>query len=120
MIIAPEIVEDPQSILVGVGLERNASFTCTAYGGPLDTSLSLIFMWSGPMGVDISNVDTLEPVNDTVTSVLTLVNVTMDFEGNYSCSVAYSDMPELMTTSEIATLTGISKYIPVQDLDHIQ
>ena len=65
------------------------------------------------MNVTLDNVDTLEPVNDTViyTSVLTLVNVTVDFEGNYSCSVAYSDMPELMSTSEIATLGAISKCI---------
>ena len=107
--IVPAILERPQSILVGVGLGRNASFTCTAYGGPLDTSPLLIFTWSGPMNVTLDNVDTLEPVNDTVTSVLTLVNVTVDFEGNYSCSVAYNDMPELMSTSEIATLATISK-----------
>ena len=104
LIIVPAILDDPQSNLIGVG--RNASFTCTAYGGP---SHSLNFTWSGPMDVDTNNVDTLEPVNNTVTSVLTLVNVTVDFEGNYSCSVAYSDMPDLMSTSEIATLGAISK-----------
>ena len=65
------------------------------------------------MNVTLDNVDTLEPVSDTVTSNLTLVNVTVDFEGNYSCSVAYSDMPELMSTSEIATLGAISKYISI-------
>ena len=109
--IVPAILESPQSIPVGVGLGRNASFTCTAYGGPLDTSPPLNFTWSGPVNVTLDNVDTLEPVNDTVTSVLTLVNVTVDFEGNYSCSVAYSDMPELVSTSEVATLDAISKYI---------
>ena len=105
----PAIVEDPQSILVGVGLGRNASFTCTAYGGPLASSPSLVFTWRGPVGVDISNVETLAPVNDRVTSVLTLVNVTVDYEGNYSCSVAYNDMTEIVSNSELATLGGISK-----------
>ena len=56
------------------------------------------------MGVDISNVETLGPDNDRVTSVLNLVNVTGDYDGNYSCSVAYSDMSEIMSTSETATL----------------
>ena len=101
----PTIEEAPESVLVGIGLGRSASFTCTAYGGPLD-SLSLVFTWSGPMGVDISNVDTL---SDRVTSILTIVNVTEDFIGNYSCSVAYSDRPHLLSTSEGAILGGISK-----------
>ena len=61
------------------------------------------------MGIDISNVETLEPVNDTVTSVLTLVNVTEDYEGNYNCSVAYSDMPDMVATSEQASLSAISQ-----------
>ena len=62
------------------------------------------------MGIDVSNVETLEPVNDTVTSVLTLMNVTEDYEGNYSCSVAYSDMPDIVATSEQASLSAISQY----------
>ena len=62
------------------------------------------------MGIDVSNVETLEPVNDTVTSVLTLMNVTEDYEGNYSCSVAYSDMPGTVATSEQASLSAISQY----------
>ena len=101
-------MEAPESILAGIGLGGNASLTCTAYGGPLDL-LSLVFTWSGPMGVDTSNVDTLSLVNDRVTSILTLVNVTEDFIGNYSCSVAYSDRPHLVSTSEGAILGGISK-----------
>ena len=105
----PTIEEAPESILVGIGLGRNASLTCTVYGGPLD-SLSLVFTWSGPMGVDISNVETVSLVNDRVTSILTLVNVTEDFIGNYSCSVAYSDRPYLLSTSERAILGGISKW----------
>ena len=104
----PTIEEAPGSILVGIGLGINASLICTAYGRPLD-SLSLVFTWSGPMGVDISNVDTLSPVNDRVTSILTLVNVTEDFIGNYSCSVAYNDTIYLVSTSEGAILGGISK-----------
>ena len=48
-------------------------------------------------------------VNDTATSVLTLVNVTKAHEGNYTCSVAYSDMPDITSTSEIATLSAVSK-----------
>ena len=104
----PTIEEAPESILVGIGLGRNANFTCTAYGGPLD-SLSLVFTWSGPMSVDTSDVETLSPVNDRVTSILTLVNVTEDFIGNYSCSVAYNDTTHLVSTSEGAILGGISK-----------
>ena len=107
----PAIVSlEPLERLVGVGLGRNTSFDCTAYGGPLDSIPSLVFTWSGPMDIDVSNVETLEPVNDTVTSVLTLVNVTEDYEGNYSCSVAYSDMPDIMDTSEQASLSAISQY----------
>ena len=104
----PAIVEAPESILVGIGLGRNASLTCTAYGGPLD-SLSLNFTWSGPMGVDTSDVETLSSVNDSVSSILTLVNVTEDFIGNYSCSVAYNDTTHLVSTAEGAILGGISK-----------
>ena len=102
-------MEDPQSIIIGVGLNRSTNFSCTAYGGPLNPSLQLVFDWSGPDGVDINNIETSEPVNDTVTSTLNLVNVTEEHEGNYSCSVAYSDMPEIVATSEIATLGAVSK-----------
>ena len=104
----PTIVESVTRILVGIGLERNASLTCSASGGPLD-SVSLNFTWSGPMGVDISDVETLSPVNDRVTSILTLVNVTEDFIGNYSCSVAYNDTTHLVSTAVGAILGGISK-----------
>ena len=96
------------SILAGIGLGRNVSFNCTAYGGALD-SLSLVLAWSGPMGVDISNVETLSSFNDRVTTILNLVNVTEDFIGNYSCSVAYNDTTHLVSTSERALLGGISK-----------
>ena len=105
----PAIVEDPQSVIVGVGLGRNASFSCTAYGGPLDPPLQLVFDWSGPDGSDVSNIEILEPVNNTVTSTLNLLNVTEEYEGNYSYSVAYSDMPTVVSTSEIATLGAVSK-----------
>ena len=106
--IVPAIIEDPQSILVGVGLGRNATFSCTAYGGPLNSTLSLIFDWSLPDNtIDYEN--TTETVDDTVTSTLTLVNVTLDYEGNYTCTVAYSDMPEITSTSAVATLGAISK-----------
>ena len=101
-------MEASESILVEIGLGRDVSFNCTAYGGPLD-SLSLVLTWSGPMGADISNVETLSPVNDRVTTILTLLNVTEDFIGNYSCSVAYSDTTQLVSTSERALLGGISK-----------
>ena len=108
----PAVVEDPQDIFVGVGLGRNATFSCTAYGGPLESGMSLIFEWSGPADVDVSNVENSEPVNNTVTSVLTLVNVTEDYEGGYNCSVAYSDEPDITITSrsETATLSAIRKY----------
>ena len=72
--------------------------------------MSLIFEWSGPADVDVSNVANSEPVNNTVTSVLTLVNVTEDYEGGYNCSVAYSDEPGIKITSETATLSAIRKY----------
>ena len=94
-------MEDPQDILVGVGLEKNASFSCIAFGGPLDISLQLVFDWSGPGGVDGNNTETSEPFNDMVISTLNLLNVTEEHEGNYSCSVAYSDMPEIVATSVV-------------------
>ena len=109
----PAILENPQNILVGVGLEKNASFSCTAYGGPLNPPLHLVFTWNGPDGVDVNNTETSEPVNDTVTSTLNLLNVTEEHEGNYNCSVAYSDMSEIVATSEIATLGAVSKCSPI-------
>ena len=102
-------MKDPQDILVGVGLEKNASFNCIVFGGPFDRSLQFVFDWSGPDGVDVNNTETSEPFNDMVISTLNLLNVTEEHEGNYSCSVAYSDMPEIVATSEIATLGAISK-----------
>ena len=56
------------------------------------------------MYIESSDVMTLEHDDATVTSILTLENVTMDYEGNYSCSVAYSDQPDIQSTSETATL----------------
>ena len=105
----PAVVEDPQSVIVGVELGRNVSFSCTAYGGPLDPPIQLVFDWSGPDGIDVTNNETSEPVNNTVTSTLNLLNVTEEHDGNYSCSVAYSDKPEIKATSEIATLGAVSK-----------
>ena len=63
------------------------------------------------MYIDSSDVMTLEHDDATVTSILTLENVTMNYEGNYSCSVAYSDLPDIQSTSETATLTILSETI---------
>ena len=106
----PAITEDPQSIFVGVGLGRDATFSCSAYGGPTISIPSLEFTWTGPVGIDVSIQET-EVVDDIATSTLTLVNVTEDFEGNYTCSVAYSDMPMITSISEIATLRAVSKFV---------
>jgi len=46
--------------------------------------------------------------DNTETSNLTLKNVTLSHEGDYNCSVAYSDMPDEVSTSESATLEAIS------------
>lgn len=109
----PGIVEDPQSILVGGGGEGNASFTCTAYGGPVsftNITVPLVFRWNAPTGVNISNVMVVpNPDDGRVSSVLTLTNTTVEHEGDYNCSVAYSDLPSVLSYSEIATLTYISK-----------
>ena len=104
----PRITEDPQSIIIGGGLGKNATFSCSAYGGPTASIPPLVFTWSGPAGIDVSSEVTVV-VNDTATSVLTLVNVTESHEGNYTCSVACSDMPDIISTSEIATLSAVSK-----------
>ena len=50
-------------------------------------------------------------VNDTVTNTLTLINVTEDYEGNYTCNVAYSDIPDVKATSTKAMLSGVSKFM---------
>ena len=106
----PAITMNPQSIFVGVGLGRNATFSCSAYGGPLDSSLSLMIDWSRPMNAtDFDTNDVI--VNDTVTSTLTLINVTEDYEGNYTCNVAYSDIPDVKAPSTIAMLSAVSKFI---------
>ena len=104
----PAIVQNPVSITISP-MGQNASFNCTAYGGFLNESVSLTFTWSGPVQVNSSDVIKLEHDDATVTSILTLVNVTMDDEGNYSCSVAYSDLPDIQSTSETATLTILSE-----------
>ena len=101
---------NPQSIFVGIGLERNATFSCSAYGGPLDSNLSLIIDWSRPVNAINIEINT-ETINDTVTSTLTLINVTEDYEGNYTCNVVYSDMPDVKATSEIAMLNAVCKFI---------
>ena len=106
----PAITEDPQSIFVGVGLGRNATFSCSADGGPTEAIPSLEFTWTGPVGIDVS-IQVTEVVNDIATSTLTLVNVTEEFEGNYTCSVAYSDMQMITSISEIATLSAVSKFV---------
>ena len=103
----PAIVQSPVSVIRPL-MGQEASFNCTAYGGILDEGISLIFTWSGPVYVNSSDVTTLEHDDDTVTSILTLDNVTMDDEGNYSCSVVYSDQPDIQSTSEAATLTIIT------------
>ena len=109
-IAAPAIIEDPQSILVGVALGRNAIFSCSAYGGPLDSIPQLIFNWTMPDNASNYETTTVS-VNDTVTSILTLVNVTLYYEGDYTCGVAYEDMPEIEAISITATLGAVSKFL---------
>ena len=109
----PAITEDPQNVFIGVGLGRNATFSCSAYGGPTETIPSLEFTWTAPAGIDVS-IQVTEVVDDIATNTLTLVNVTEDFEGNYSCSVAYSDIQMITYISEIATLSAVSKFIHFQ------
>ena len=109
----PAITEDPQNVFIGVGLGRNATFSCSAYGGPTETIPSLEFTWTAPAGIDVS-IQVTEVVDDIATNTLTLVNVTEDLEGNYSCSVAYSDMPMITSISEIATLSAVSKFIQIK------
>ena len=109
----PAITEDPQNVLIGVGLGRNATFSCSAYGGPTETIPSLEFTWTGPVGINVS-IQVTEVVDDIATNTLTLVNVTEDFEGNYSCSVAYSDIQMITYISEIATLSAVSKFIQIK------
>ena len=105
----PAIVQNPLSI-TGLITGQNATFNCTAYGGLfLDSAVSLIFTWSGPLHINFSNVMNKEHADFSVTSILTLENITIDFVGNYRCSVAYSDLPYIMSTSEAATLTTICK-----------
>ena len=75
----------------------------------MDNSTGLTFTWSGPDGIDVSNVAVFPNTSDnTVTNVLMLENVTLIHEGDYNCSVAYSDMPDDISTSESATLEAIS------------
>ena len=94
---------------MGVDLGKNATFSCSANGGPATpTTHPLNFTWTGPMGIDISNQKTVVDGN-VATSTLTLVNVTEAHEGNYSCTVAYNDMPTITSTSEIAMLSAVSK-----------
>ena len=103
--LAPGIVDNPRDIIVGVNLGKNATFSCSANGGPATpTTHPLIFTWTGPMGIDVSNLETVVD-GDVATSTLTLVNVTEAHEGNYSCTVAYNYMPTITSTSEIAMLS---------------
>ena len=104
-------MKDPHNVMIVVGFRKNVFFSCSAYGGP--TSFSnpathpLVFTWTGPDGVNTNNQEIMI-VSDTATSILTLVNVTEDHVGNYTCSVAYNDIPSVNSTSEPATLMGIS------------
>ena len=109
MISVPSIIEDPRDVVIGVGLGRNATFSCSANGGSVTPSTHpLIFTWTGPMGSNVSNTETVVD-GDVATSTLTLVNVTEAHEGNYSCTVAYSDMPNITSTSKIAMLRVVSE-----------
>jgi hypothetical protein len=112
--IVPAIVQNPLSI-TGPLMGQTASFNCTAYSGFLNETVSLIFTWSGPVTINSSDVMTSEHFDFTFTSILTLENVTMDYEGNYSCSVAYSDLPDIQSTSETATLT-ILNFPTIRDI----
>ena len=90
-------------------LGRNVTFSCSANGGPsTPTTHPLIFTWTAPLEIDVSNMETVVD-GDVATSTLTLVNVTEAHEGNYSCTVAYNDMPIITSTSKTATLSGVSE-----------
>ena len=89
----------------------NSTFTCAAYGGPLTGGIQLTFTWAGPAGIDVSNsVETINATENIVTSILTLQNINLSHEGDYNCSVAYSDMMNRISTSNSATLILISEY----------
>ena len=94
---------------MGPNLQQDVSFSCSAYGGPLNSNVSLLLDWSLPKNVD-NNFINSETVNDIVDSNLTFTNVTEDNEGDYSCNVAYSDTPDYKSTSETASLIRVSKY----------
>ena len=108
ILTVPAIVENPVSI-TGPLIGQTAGFHCIAYGGFLNATNSLVSTWSGPVTINSSDVMTLYPLSPTFISILILENVTMDYEGNYSCSVAYSDLPHIQSTSETATLTILSE-----------
>ena len=94
---------------MGIDLGKNATFSCSANGGPATpTTHPLIFTWTGPMGINVSYLETMVGGN-MATSTLTLVNVTEAHEGNYSCTVAYNDMPNITSTSKMATLSAVSE-----------
>ena len=106
----PTIITPPRSIFLGTSPGQNAIFSCSAYGGgPLISNLSLLLDWSLPENVSKFKINS-ETVDDTITSILTLINVTEDYEGNYTCNVAYSDTPEINSTSETASLIRVGKY----------
>ena len=91
-----------------MGLGDNSIFTCTAYGGPPTGGIQLTFTWAGPAGIDVSNsVEMLNTTDNIVTSVLSLENISLSHEGNYNCSVAYSDMLNQTSTSNSAILFAI-------------
>ena len=101
----PAIIAHPESQFVR--LSDNASLSCTAYGGPLSASLSLTFNWKQPNLINSPTQEFTE--NDTVTSTLTIDGASSMHDGNYSCSVAYSNMTHVTATSLTATLTTLSK-----------
>ena len=105
----PTIITPPRSIFLGTSPGQNGIFSCSAYGGPLISNLSLLLDWSLPENVSNFEINS-ETVDDTITSILTLMSVTEDYEGNYTCNVAYSDTPDIKSTSETASLIIVGKY----------
>ena len=45
---------------MGIDLGKNATFSCSANGGPATpTTHPLMFTWTGPMGINVSYLETM-------------------------------------------------------------
>ena len=100
--ISPERIED--SLIVN----HNLILTCTANLLYVDTSVAVVFIWTGPRGVLNSTINTTQ--EEAYTSTVTVSRLQTNDSGTYTCNAAVSPIfssPFIVASTNATSMVNI-------------